>query len=39
MLMLMLVLVVMMVVVVVHFDQVYLQPLFGRNPSQFLSES
>jgi hypothetical protein len=39
MLMLMLVLVVMMVVVVVHFDHVYLQPLFGRNPSQFLSES
>jgi hypothetical protein len=38
MLMLMLVLVVMMVVVV-HFDHVYLQPLFGRNPSQFLSES
>ena len=37
--MLMLVLVVMMVVVVVHFDHVYLQPLFGRNPSQFLSES
>jgi hypothetical protein len=33
------VLVVMMVVVVVHFDHVYLQPLFGRNPSQFLSES
>ena len=37
--MLMLVLVVMVVVVVVHFDHVYLQPLFGRNLSQFLSQS